>query len=151
MSGVTEHGPNCPCTRCRGFAPGNGVSVRHGAFAILQLRPRANELAEAIRVSLGPTYSSRFDLAISASAAAAAQYEKAMVALIDAEDPVDLKTLDERAARWAKLLFSALGQLGLTPLSASKLGLNVALGTDAAGRALARHVEEFYGADGPAS
>ncbi len=152
-SGLDEEGEFVPAFDGQRppFGPGNSVGVRHGAYAVLQLRPRALELADEIRVALGPTYSTRFELAIAASAAAAAQYEKAMVALLDADDPTDLKHLDERAARWAKLLFSALGQLGLTPLAASKLGLNVALGTDAAGRALARHVEEFYGADGSPS
>jgi hypothetical protein len=147
-----EHGPECPCPRCRGFQEGNAFALRHGSYSVLQLRPRAAELAAEIRATL-PVPAARYELAIQAAGAAAAQYERAMGALLaDDVAPTDFETLDRRAVRWAKLLFTALAQLGLTPLSASKLGLNVALGTDAATRALERHVDEFYGdKGGPAS
>lgn len=151
MSGAAlEHGPDCDCPRCVGFQPGHDLSVRHGAYAVLQLRPRALELASEIRASL-PVPADRYELAIQAAAAAAARYEKAMAALLDADDAAEVGELDRRALGWARLLFTALGQLGLTPLSASRLGLNAALGQEAASRALERHVEEFYGGAGPKS
>lgn len=34
-----EHGPDCPCTRCRGFQPGHDASVKHGADSPARLRP----------------------------------------------------------------------------------------------------------------
>jgi hypothetical protein len=43
---------SCPCTRCRGFQPGNALAVTHGACselrgarAVLKLGPRAAEIA----------------------------------------------------------------------------------------------------------
>jgi hypothetical protein len=152
-SGVDESGAWTPAFEGQRppFEPGNALRLDHGAYSVLQLRPRAHELAEEIRSSLGVTYAPRFDLAISAAAATAAQYERAMLALLDTDDPAEHDVLDKRAARWGKLLFAALVQLGLTPLSASKLGLNLAVGQGVAARALERHVEQFYGGEGPKS
>jgi hypothetical protein len=143
---ATRHGDDCECTRCRGFQPGHELSIRHGARAVLHLRPRAAELAETIRDALGPTYSPRFELAIAAAAAAAAQYEKAMDALLGAENADELVDLERYATRWARLLFTALSSLGLTPLSASKLGWNLAEAQEARAR-LESHVRQFYGGD----
>ena len=143
-----RHGSDCGCVRCRGFEPGHELSIRHGARAVLHLRPRANELAEVIRDALGRTYDVRFELAIAAAAASAAQYERAMDALLGADDPEQFVSLERYAASWARILFTALSSMGLTPLSASKLGLNLAGAQAVEARArLERHVRSFYGDD----
>src|SRR5881392_3791743 len=68
-----EHGPGCPCTRCRGFVPGNEVAVKHAAYvglradlsrAIERLGPEVVEEAETIR-SLVPGYCESDELAVS--------------------------------------------------------------------------------------
>ena len=38
---VVEHGPDCGCTRCQGFSPGNLAAKTHGATSERQTRPVA--------------------------------------------------------------------------------------------------------------
>jgi hypothetical protein len=137
------HGPECDCTRCRGFQAGHELSTRHGAYALLQLRPRADEIAGDIRASLGDGYDARFEGAIAGAAMTGAQLERAMGALADARTAAELNRLDQDARGWMRLWFSALGALGLTPTSASRLRLNEALDPGAELRA---HLERKYAA-----
>lgn len=127
------------------FEPGHALSTRHGAYAsVVKLTPRATEIAGFLRDSMGSTYSDRFEIALQSAGAVGARYELALAALVEG-DPLRLQTLDKDARGWARLWFSILSQLGLTPYAASKQGLNLALGADVAQRALERHVAGEYG------
>ena len=35
--GTSSHGLECGCTRCRGFKPGNSLSLRHGAHSDMRV------------------------------------------------------------------------------------------------------------------
>jgi hypothetical protein len=58
-TGDREHGPECGCTRCRGFEPGNGwrfgerndAAVTHGAESEARVRPRAALYLRRLRVA----------------------------------------------------------------------------------------------------
>jgi hypothetical protein len=125
------------------FQPGHELSIRHGAYALLKLRPRAAELADAIR-QLVPGYVPAHEPAVQAAAMTGARLEKAMAALEDAGE-TELNALDGHARGWMRLWLSALDKLGLTPLAMSKLGLNLALGKGAALRTLEDYIAREHG------
>ena len=108
------------------FEPGNTVSTRHGSYATLQLRPRAEELAATLRDAMSDNYEARYEGAVAGAAMVGARLERAMAALEAAGDPKELSRLDADAHRWTRTWFVALAALGLTPASAARLGLDVA-------------------------
>jgi hypothetical protein len=143
-SGVDESGrwtPAFPGQRPP-FAPGNQAATKAGDRALLRLRPRAAELAEQIR-DLVPVWHDSFTPTVEAAAMVAAQAEAAFAGLADASDPSQVRWLDERAARWAKLYGQYLGQLGLTPVALAKRGLD--LSQAARSEQLRQHLEKNYG------
>jgi len=105
------------------FQPGHTLSTRHGGYALVALRGRAEELAAGIREVMGTTYEPRFDVAVSGAALVLARIEAAFAALEAAENPDELKSLDTRCRQWMSQLLSWLAALGLTPQSAASLGL----------------------------
>src|SRR4051794_6225610 len=109
------HGEGCGCVRCRGFERGNGVAVKHGAHAPLLLRPRADELMQALLAAIGDRWEPRFDAAVAATAMVGARLERAMAALDEAAKPGDLASLETAARGWMRQWFTALAALGLTP------------------------------------
>lgn len=153
-----SHGDGCECARCRGFQPGteigletrfdqgNTLSLRHGAYSAMQLAPRAEELADVLRASMGLAYNERFEIAIRSAAAVGARFERAMLLLTDSDggNMVVSERLERDARNWAGKWAGWLDRLGLTPLAASRQGLNLALGHDAAQRALDRHIDQNY-------
>jgi hypothetical protein len=108
------------------FKPGNEVSTRHGAYVSpLRLTPRIEEIAGVLRDGM-PHYAAAFEPAVQAAAIAGARLERAIGALETAK-PDDMATLENHARGWHRGWLGALEKLGLTPLAASRMGLNLAL------------------------
>jgi hypothetical protein len=128
------------------FAPGNGVALRHGSYAVLRLKPRAEEIAEVLRDVV--VEGDRFPAAIESAAMIGARVEAAFAALSDAK-PNELRRLDQDARGWARLWLQALAALGLTPAARARIlrdaGVGKAAATSAALRELRDHVERTYG------
>jgi hypothetical protein len=108
------------------FAPSNSISVRHGAYAVLQLTPVAEGIAEQLR-ELMPHWLPAFEPAVQAAAIAGAQLARANTALEAAADPTALLNLSGDARGWWTKFTAALELLGLTPRSAAALGLTLEL------------------------
>lgn len=126
------------------FGRGNGAAVRHGAFAVLRLAPRAEEIADEVR-GLVPAGSPADEPALRLLALSLAQVEAATLYLAE-NGVVDsrgkpqgilkhLGTMTNTAARLCD-------RLGLTPTSRASLGLDL---TRARGEALRAHIAESYG------
>ena len=97
------------------FQPGHTLSVRHGAYATLALKPRAEEIAVRLREALGNDFEDKFTAAIEAGALAGARVEAALGHLLDETNVEELKTLDVHARSWLRLYVDTLERLGLTP------------------------------------
>jgi hypothetical protein len=81
------------------FEPGNEVAVRHGAYAVLKLRPRADEIAGRLRAAMGDSYDVRWEAAVEVAALAAARVEASMGVLLDDETAAEaLSRLDQMRA-----------------------------------------------------
>jgi hypothetical protein len=111
---------------------------------VVHLQPRAEELAQSLRVALDENYESRFEGAIAGAAMVGARLEWAMAALEDA-GPSDFARLDADARGWMRLWFTALAALGLTPASSARLGVEVAHARHE--DRLADHLRERYGGE----
>lgn len=130
---------DCDCVRCSGFARGNGAAVRHGAYAVVRLTPRAEELAAELR-RLVPLATPIDGPAIDALALVLAQLERAMLVLstvqtrevaaltsggLDRDDRDDLRRLAADARGWANTARRYFDMLGLSPASRLRLGLDL--------------------------
>lgn len=118
MSVALDHGPECSCTRCQGFEPGNAIAATHGSYATLALKPRAAELASAIRAACGDAWDERHAAAVEAAALAGARVERALGHLLELDEETverDYARLDDRARGWLKLYLGTLESLGLVP------------------------------------
>jgi hypothetical protein len=142
-NGSSSHGPDCSCTRCRGFPPRHELSTRHGAYAVVKLGPRVDELASELR-ELVPTYQPADEPAVRLLALTLARLERAEEALEQA-GPAELGRLRQDALGWANAARRLLNDLAMTPTSRGRLGLDL---TRAKGEALRAHLEENYGDGG---
>jgi hypothetical protein len=109
------------------FEPGHTLSLKHGAYSELEIRPRVQELRAALLEQLPSVVASqRFAATLDVGALCLTRLERAAGAVIDADETDErIEVLDRRAARWAKLALAALAELGATPRSAAALGLDV--------------------------
>jgi hypothetical protein len=139
-NGASSHGADCSCTRCVGFQRGHEITLGHGAYAVVKLGPRVDELAGELR-ELVPTYAASDEPAVRLLALTLARLERAEEALEQAE-PADLGRLRQDALGWANAARRLLNDLGMTPTSRARLGLDL---TRAKGEALRAHVAERYG------
>jgi hypothetical protein len=124
-------------------APGNGRAVKHGAYALVRLEPRANEIADDLR-ELVPARRDSDEPTIRLLALALAQIEAASAYLGDVgiltsrgkPQPVlsFLTTMMNTASRLCH-------QLGLTPVSRVSLGLDLARTEET----LQEYVDRAYG------
>jgi hypothetical protein len=121
-----EHGPNCPCTRCRGFEPGNEVSTRHGAYATVNLGPRVDELADLIRPTV-PTYRSGDEVMLRVLCLALTRLERSADAQGEMKDATELHRLRQDERGWANTVRRYLDDLGLSPMARARLKLDVAM------------------------
>ena len=127
--------------RCQGFAEGNTVAIRHGARRgdlALSREPRVAELVEQIAATQPVSHAAdegaywRLALAyrraeLSAKALDAADRELGEHPLAAYRDGADfLARLREDHARWLRLAGKIEEELGRTPTSRAKLGLDIA-------------------------
>ncbi len=121
------------------FEPGNQVAVTHGAYSTLSIGRRAVELAEEIRAVV-PVRSPADEPTIRLLAQTLAQVERGIAALEQLAETVEGRPLVEfvvqDADNFARLRSDVRGwvdsarrlanDLGLTPTSRARLGLNLA-------------------------
>jgi hypothetical protein len=124
--GPSAHGPDCGCVRCTGFQPGNELSLGHGAYAVVALGPRTDEIAHDLR-PLVPGYSPSDEPAVRLLSLAFGRLERAQMAL-DQLKPDEAARLRSDALGWANAARRLLNDLGMTPLARSRLGLTLARG-----------------------
>ncbi len=133
---------DCDCVRCRGFAPGNSFSLRHGGYSLAGLSDRVSEIADAIRPTL-PAYSVADEPVLLLLSTTLARIERAIAALETVDEnssPLgqylgasdgpnlapDLARLRQDLRAWIGLARRLANDLGLTPTSRARLGLDIA-------------------------
>jgi hypothetical protein len=151
---ATKHIEDCQCTYCTGFLPGHQLSVGHGApvqhgayVSPLRLAGRVEEICEVLRDSMAGYYTSSFEAAVQAAAIPAARLERALERLETAK-PSEYAKLEADARGWHRAWVAGLGALGLTPMAASRLGLNLALAGGSAHEALLKRYGPQSGGQG---
>jgi hypothetical protein len=139
--GQSVHGPDCPCLRCKGFSEGNDIATRHGAYSSsLKLVPRAHELADEIRATLPGVFGPADEIAIGLLATALCRIELAVAAIEQIDDkaatPLSPYLAESRDALgrlradlrgWISQAMKIAAELGMTPSSRARLGLDVAM------------------------
>jgi hypothetical protein len=144
-SGVQEGGRWVPAFAGQRppFPRGNLLQMTHGAgVGLMHLAPRADEIANTIRAIL-PLYSEADEPVVRLLAISQARIERAVAALdkIDdqlGDDPLSaylgpdaavktLQRLREDCRGWINTSKRLASELGMTPASRAKLGLDVAL------------------------
>ena len=153
-----RHGDGCQCVRCTGFLAGHDLSLRHGAYSSsLRLAPRADELAAELR-KVVPGYSPADEPMVRLLALVLARIERASAALEKVDDAADgkeltaylgdgaesLRRLREDSRGWINTARRLANDLGLTPTSRAKLGLDIAR----TGDVLAEYLAHAYPAEG---
>ena len=137
---ASRHGPECGCARCRGFASGNDVALRHGAYVALDSSPRVAEI-EAWVEETQPVSHPADRGAIHRLAPVYARLERSTAALDRVDDAFErnplgafaddaewLGRLRDDHARWLREAGRVEAELARTPASRAKLGLHLALG-----------------------
>lgn len=120
------HPEGCRCVRCVGFESGNQVSVRHGAYSKLGLTEAAKPVAEQLR-DLVPVSSPSDEPVIALLAVSLVQLSRAAAALEAAGDDRDkMLRLSADAQGWTKRAADLAAELGMTPRSRARLGLDLA-------------------------
>jgi hypothetical protein len=126
------------------FEEGNTLAVRHGAYAIVLLGPRVDELAAELR-ELVPAYSLSDEPAVRVLGLAFARLERAEAALETAA-PSELGKLRQDALGWANAARRLLNDLGMTPTARARLGLDIVRTREEAFRRLDAHLAAKHGA-----
>jgi hypothetical protein len=137
----TAHADGCTCTRCVGFAPGNDLAVRHGALradAVIAAEPRTKAILAWIEetavvgapcdhmteLRLAIVYR-RIELATSAlDESDRAAGDRPVASYAGGKDW--LPSLRADLDRWMSRATTLERELGRTPLSRAKLGLDLA-------------------------
>jgi hypothetical protein len=161
--GRSGHAGDCACPRCAGFAPGNGLAVKHGAYAVVGITGRAREIADALveamvaegtwRPSFAPTVQvcAVVLVRVERAAAAIAQVDEAAQEPLgsyvgDAGETVAKLRQDMRS--WTNGARGYLSELGLTPAALARIsrdsGVGRATRAQAALRELNAHLEAHY-------
>jgi hypothetical protein len=100
------------------FEPGNTVSLHHGSYAVVALKPRAAEIAAGLRSAMGERFEERFTPAIETAALALARVERSLGFLLELDEETINSTysrLDQDARGWLRAAWRTLEALGLTP------------------------------------
>lgn len=147
LAPVERHADGCSCKRCAGlrgavdgvpFGPGNTASMRHGAYSgRIGEDERTLSIADEVRGSaswVGPTDEPTVRL----FAVTMCRVERAVAAIEEADrlssNPLSpylakdgaLKALRDDVRGWIRLAAQLANELGLTPTSRARLGLDVA-------------------------
>lgn len=139
------------------FEKGNQVARKHGGYSLLSLGDRASEIADEIRPTL-PAYAPADEptLLLFATTLARVERASAAIALVDenstsplseylaADEPTlapNLSALRNDLRSWINTARRLANDLGLTPTSRARLGLDIA----AAQKMLGADLVERYG------
>lgn len=163
-----RHAADCGCVRCSGFQPGHELSMRHGGYvSAVRLAPRATEIADELRLVV-PAYTAADETVVRLLALTLARIEQAMTALerldeatsdgaelnmyVSARAP-DFQRLREDVRAWVNTARRLANDLGLTPTSRAKLGLDIARALDLTklSDSTLRELEALYDEDGKAA
>jgi hypothetical protein len=167
-----RHADDCSCTRCVGFTSGpNGtaalVTTKHGARSLVQIQPRAAEVAEVLRQTLvdEQLWREGFGPTVDACALVLVRMERCAAALGEADERLAdqgplapylpngegrdvLDYVRRDLNRWANTARGYLNDLGLTPraLAAIAKDTGIARSTRSATalRALNEYVESEH-------
>ncbi len=117
----------------RTFDPGHTASLRHGAYAVIHLGPRVDTIADELREHV-PAFAPSDEVALRLLALALARLEACGPAITAAAaaDPADQKRLRRNERSWANAARNMLGDLGMTPSSRVRLGIDLVRGTSLA-------------------
>ncbi len=107
----------------RRFLPGHTASVSHGAYAVIHLGPRVEALADELRPSV-PAYAASDEVALRLLALALSRLEATSAALANA-GPEAMQRLRSDERSWANSARNTLADLGMTPASRARLGLDL--------------------------
>jgi hypothetical protein len=152
------HGPDCACSRCVGFLPGNTAAVTHGtrrSAVALSKDPAFAEILDDVRPRV-PGYSHHAEPAVQLLSLTLTRVTKATAALdtldeamagrelgsYTVEDAAKFQRLREDLRGWVNSASRLLDALGMTPTARARLGLDVArtedtlAGIEAEGRRL---------------
>ena len=128
-SGVQDDGTFVPAFsgQREPFRPGHALRATHGAYlAAPKLGPRVDELADLIR-PLVPVYDPSDEPVIRLLCLALARLERSAAAIdavtVDNDESVARLRQDERG--WANTCRRLLGDLGMSPTSRARLGLDL--------------------------
>lgn len=145
---TVSHGPACPCPRCRGFEPGNQLSVgnrgpmTHGARSVVNLAPRIAELVDAL-APLVPAVSPSDGPTLAVLAGVMARIEAAQ-AYLDEHGIMDEhgqpRPILKQLSTWENTAVRTLDKLGCTPTARAQLGLDLARTPAAAATALREYL-----------
>lgn len=146
--GLSRHVPGeCECVRCRGFEPGNQVSVGHGRPPVHGGQSRAHVIARSARAaeiieeieSVLPVLDEADRFAVLDLAIARVRAERYRDAIIEAEEDAAsplagftgsigelIERLDAAHKRWMSVVERYESNLGLTTASRARLGLDLA-------------------------
>jgi hypothetical protein len=129
------HGADCPCTRCQGFregnelgvrfAPGNRAAERHGGYSLAGLEDRGKEIAEEIRPTL-PAGAVCDEPVLQLLALTLARVERGAAAIERVDDLSESLRLSHDLRAWVNGARRLANDLGLTPTSRARLGLDIA-------------------------
>lgn len=112
------------------FKPGNGLAQKHGAYSSsLAVAPRVAELAAEIR-AVAPVYTDADEVVVRLLAVTLVRVERALAPIDDA-DGASSAEVQQRALRddlraWIRLSRQLAADLGMTPTSRARLGLDIA-------------------------
>jgi hypothetical protein len=115
------HGGPARGYKWKDFEPGNLAAVKHGAQSLILLKPRAAEIADAIREAKGDAWSEEFTPAAEVAALALARVERALGFLLELDEATieeNFSRLDDRAKGWARLALQSLEARALLAVGA---------------------------------
>jgi hypothetical protein len=143
------------------FKPGNTVSVTHGCHSLKLLGPRAAEITAELR-EIVPCASPADEPTIQLLGLTLARLERGTIALqrldeiadesgsalaaYTSEEAAKFDRLREDTRSWVRLARSLCNDLGLTPTSRARLGLDVARAQESVVVALQREARAREGA-----
>jgi hypothetical protein len=161
--GTSRHVEGCACVRCRGFEPGHQLTTTHGAYAVVGITGRAQEITDGLieamvaegtwRPSFAPTVQvcSVLLVRVERAAAAIAQVDDAATEPLgsyvgDVGETIEKLRRDLRG--WTNAARGYLAELGLTPAALARIardsGVGRATRAQAALRELNAHLEQHY-------
>jgi hypothetical protein len=125
MAVALRHGPDCDCDRCLGAQSGNQLARKHGGYSLLGIGDRATRIADEIRETM-PARADADEPVLLLLATTLARIERANAALIATDDTSSRQRLSDDLRSWINTARRLANDLGLTPTSRARLGLDIA-------------------------